>query len=46
MQDFNLYDISRFGFRLSKVAFLSHSAWRDRARRLAGRIARSQTPRV
>ena len=30
LQDFNLYYISRFGFRPSKVAFLSHSAWRDR----------------
>jgi len=27
LQDFNLYYISRFGFRLSKVAFLSHHAW-------------------
>jgi NAD+ synthase (glutamine-hydrolysing) len=30
LQDFNLYYISRFGFRPSKVAFLSHSAWRDK----------------
>jgi NAD+ synthase (glutamine-hydrolysing) len=30
LQDFNLYYISRFGFRPSKVAFLSHSAWSDR----------------
>jgi NAD+ synthase (glutamine-hydrolysing) len=27
LQDFNLYYISRFGFRPSKVAFLSHHAW-------------------
>jgi NAD+ synthase (glutamine-hydrolysing) len=32
LQDFNLYYISRFGFRPSKVAFLSHAAWGDRAR--------------
>jgi NAD+ synthase (glutamine-hydrolysing) len=30
LQDFNLYYISRFGFRPSKVAFLSHAAWGDR----------------
>src|SRR5690606_34174960 len=29
LQDFNLYYISRFGFRPSKVAFLAHSAWGD-----------------
>jgi NAD+ synthase (glutamine-hydrolysing) len=27
LQDFNLYYISRFGFRPSKVAFLAHHAW-------------------
>ena len=32
LQDFNLYYISRYGFRPSKVAFLSHHAWADRAR--------------
>jgi NAD+ synthase (glutamine-hydrolysing) len=32
LQDFNLYFISRFGFRPSKVAFLCHSAWADKAR--------------
>ncbi|HEV2472576.1 MAG TPA: NAD(+) synthase, partial [Chthonomonadales bacterium] len=31
LQDFHLYFISRYGFRPSKVAFLSHQAWRDRA---------------
>jgi NAD+ synthase (glutamine-hydrolysing) len=31
LQDFNLYYITRFGFRPSKVAFLSYSAWRDAA---------------
>ncbi|HYT69120.1 MAG TPA: NAD(+) synthase [Vicinamibacterales bacterium] len=29
LQDFNLYYISRFGFRPSKVAFLAHHAWRQ-----------------
>ena len=32
LQDFNLYYITRFGFRPSKVAFLSYCAWRDRNR--------------
>ncbi|HXF62363.1 MAG TPA: NAD(+) synthase [Caldilineaceae bacterium] len=32
LQDFNLYYITRFGFRPSKVAFLSYSAWHDRER--------------
>ena len=32
LQDFNLYYISRYGFRPSKVAFLSYSAWNDAAR--------------
>ncbi|EFK05954.1 NAD+ synthase [delta proteobacterium NaphS2] len=32
LQDFNLYYITRFGFRPSKVAFLSHYAWSDRNR--------------
>jgi NAD+ synthase (glutamine-hydrolysing) len=32
LQDFNLYYITRFGFRPSKVAFLSHSAWHHRER--------------
>lgn len=29
LQDFNLYYITRFGFRPSKVAFLAWHAWRD-----------------
>jgi NAD+ synthase (glutamine-hydrolysing) len=29
LQDFNLYFITRFGFRPSKVAFLAYHAWRD-----------------
>jgi len=29
LQDFNLYYITRYGFRPSKVAFLSHHAWSD-----------------
>jgi NAD+ synthase (glutamine-hydrolysing) len=32
LQDFNLYYVSRFGLRPSKVAFLSLAAWGDRAR--------------
>jgi NAD+ synthase (glutamine-hydrolysing) len=32
LQDFNLYYVSRFGFRPSKVAFLCHSVWSDKAR--------------
>ena len=32
LQDFNLYYITRFGFRPSKVAFLSYCAWGDRNR--------------
>ena len=32
LQDFNLYYISRFGLRPSKVAFLSHHAWSDKKR--------------
>lgn len=31
LQDFNIYYTTRFGFRPSKVAFLSYSAWHDRA---------------
>ena len=31
LQDFHLYYIVRFGFRPSKVAFLAHAAWHDRA---------------
>jgi NAD+ synthase (glutamine-hydrolysing) len=32
LQDFNLYWISRFGFRPSRVAFLALHAWGDRGR--------------
>ena len=32
LQDFNLYYITRFGFRPSKVAFLSEHAWADKGR--------------
>ena len=32
LQDFNLYYVSRFGFRPSKIAFLSHHAWSDKRR--------------
>jgi NAD+ synthase (glutamine-hydrolysing) len=31
LQDFTLYYITRYGFRPSKVAFLAHHAWGDRA---------------
>ena len=31
LQDFNLYYVTRFGFRPSKVAFLSEHAWADKA---------------
>jgi len=30
LQDFNLYYLTRYGFRPSKVAFLAYSAWHDR----------------
>jgi len=30
LQDFNLYYVTRFGFRPSKVAFLSYCAWNDK----------------
>lgn len=32
IQDFNLYYITRFGYRPSKVAFLARHAWGDKAR--------------
>jgi len=32
LQDFNLYFITRYGFRPSKVAFLAHHAWGDKRR--------------
>lgn len=32
LQDFNLYYLSRFGFRPSKIAFLSYHAWADKSR--------------
>ena len=32
LQDFNLYHVTRYGFRPSKVAFLSRHAWSDKAR--------------
>jgi NAD+ synthase (glutamine-hydrolysing) len=32
LQDFNLYCISRYGFRPSKVAYLAHHAWSDKTR--------------
>jgi NAD+ synthase (glutamine-hydrolysing) len=32
LQDFNIYYITRYGFRPSKVAFLAHQAWHDKTR--------------
>lgn len=32
LQDFNLYYLTRYGFRPSKIAFLAEHAWRDAAR--------------
>ena len=32
LQDFNTYYITRYGFRPSKVAFLSYQAWSDKTR--------------
>jgi NAD+ synthase (glutamine-hydrolysing) len=32
LQDFNIYYVTRFGFRPSKVAFLAHHAWSDSTR--------------
>ena len=32
LQDFNLYYLTRFGFRPSKIAYLSWSAWHDPSR--------------
>ena len=32
LQDFNIYYVTRYGFRPSKVAFLSEHAWSDKAR--------------
>ena len=29
LQDFNLFHVLRYGYRPSKIAFLSHHAWRD-----------------
>ena len=32
LQDFNLYYVTRYGFRPSKIAYLAHHAWSDVAR--------------
>lgn len=32
LQDFNLYYLTRYGFRPSKIAFLAHHAWSDPGR--------------
>ena len=45
LQDFSLFQVLRYGFRPSKVAFLAWHAWSDAAaRRLAHRIPRTQAP--
>ena len=36
MQDFNLFYVTRYGFRPSKIAYLAHHAWSDVAAELAG----------
>ncbi|MEX2402386.1 MAG: NAD(+) synthase [Rhodothermales bacterium] len=41
LQDFNIYQITRYGFRPSKVAFLSEHAWGDASR---GRWPKSLSP--
>jgi NAD+ synthase (glutamine-hydrolysing) len=45
LQDFNLYYISRFGYRPSKVAFLALHAWGDRARDLWSEARREEENR-
>lgn len=32
LQDFHLYNVLRYGYRPSKVAFLAHHAWADKSR--------------
>jgi NAD+ synthase (glutamine-hydrolysing) len=32
LQDFHLYQLTRYGFRPSKIAYLAHHAWGDRTR--------------
>lgn len=32
LQDFNLFYLTRYGFKPSKIAFLAHEAWRDAQR--------------
>jgi NAD+ synthase (glutamine-hydrolysing) len=32
LQDFNLYHLTRFGFRPSRIAYLAHNAWSDAGR--------------
>jgi NAD+ synthase (glutamine-hydrolysing) len=32
LQDFNLYYVTRYGFRPSKIAYLAHHAWSDASR--------------
>ena len=47
LQDFSLFQVLRYGFRPSKVAFLAWHAWSDAAaRRLAGRVPGAQATGV
>ncbi len=47
LQDFSLFQVLRYGFRPSKVAFLAWHAWqRRRARRLADGVPRGQAARL
>ena len=46
LQDFNLYYISRYGFRPSKVAFLSHHAWSDKTQGSGRTCCRLKTSRI
>ncbi len=47
LQDFNLFYTTRYGFRPSKIAYLSWNAWHDaRARGVAGQHARRRAARL
>ena len=45
LQDFNLFYLTRYGFRPSKIAFLALAAWDDGRRGAPGRPT-SQSPRA
>ena len=46
LQDFNLYYVTRYGFRPSKVAFLSHHAWGDQRAAPGPTACPREAPRV